>query len=155
MKLGSATGDVTESGHTGWIELIDARWSMSRTIRSAVGIGQNRESTSAYVSELTVTKLIDTASSNLAQNAFVGEAQTCQVDFTRVSKGTEAVFRSIQLTDAIISGLVNEGHGSERPIESLTLNFTVIAITDTTESATGTGGTNSTVTYDLTKAQTS
>jgi type VI secretion system secreted protein Hcp len=154
MKLGSATGDVTESGHTGWIELIDARWSMSRTIRSSVGIGQNRESTSAYVSEMTITKLIDAASSNLAQNAFVGESQTCQIDFTRVNKGQEAVFRSIQLTDAIISGMVNEGHGSERPTETLTLNFTVIAITDTAESETGTGGSNSTVTYDLTKAQT-
>jgi type VI secretion system secreted protein Hcp len=155
MKLGSATGDVTESGHTGWIELINARWGMSRTIRSAVGVGQNRESTSAYVSEMTVSKLIDAASSNLAQNAFVGEAQTCQIDFTRVEKGQEAVFRSVQLTDAVISGLVNEGHGTERPIETLTLNFTVIAITDTAESVSGTGGTNSTVTYDLTKAQTS
>jgi type VI secretion system secreted protein Hcp len=154
MKLGSATGDVTEAGHTGWVELIDARWSMSRTIRSSVGIGQNRESTSAYVSELAVTKLIDSASSNIAQNAFVGESQTCQIDFTRVSKGQEAVFRSVQLTDAIISGLVNEGHGTERPIETLMLNFTVIAITDTAESDSGTAGSNSTVTYDLTKAQT-
>jgi type VI secretion system secreted protein Hcp len=76
------------------------------------------------------SKLIDAASSNLAQNAFVGETQTCQIDFTRVSKGQEAVFRSIQLTDAIISGLVNEGQGADRPIETLTLNFTVIAITD-------------------------
>jgi type VI secretion system secreted protein Hcp len=42
MKLGNASGDVTEAGHTGWIELLDARWSMSRTIRSSVGIGQNR-----------------------------------------------------------------------------------------------------------------
>jgi type VI secretion system secreted protein Hcp len=154
MKLGSATGDVTESGHPQWIELVDMRWSMSRTIRSSVGIGQNRESTSAYVSEMTVSKLIDSASSNLAQNAFVGESQTCQIDFTRVSKGQESVFRSIKLTDAIISGMVNQGQGAERPMETLTLNFTVIAITDTAESDTGTGGSNSTVTYDLTKAQT-
>jgi type VI secretion system secreted protein Hcp len=155
MKLGSAKGDVTEAGHVGQVELIDLRWSMSRTIRSAVGVGTNRESTSAYVSELTVTKYVDSASSNIAQNAFVGETQTCQIDFTRVSKGQEAVFRSISLTDAIISGLVNSGSSSDRPVEVLTLNFTVIAITDTDESETGTAGSNSTVTYDLTKAQTS
>jgi type VI secretion system secreted protein Hcp len=68
MKLGSATGDVTESGHPQWIELVDMRWSMSRTIRSSVGIGQNRESTSAYVSEMTVSKLIDSASRKHARS---------------------------------------------------------------------------------------
>jgi hypothetical protein len=34
MKFGSATGDVTEAGHTGQIELLEARWGMSRLIRS-------------------------------------------------------------------------------------------------------------------------
>ncbi len=154
MKLGSATGDVTEQGHTGWIELIDARWSMSRTIRSSVGVGANRESTSAYVSEMTISKLIDKASGNLAQNAFIGEAQSCQIDFTRVNKGSESVFRSLKLTDTIISGHVHQGHQSDRPTETLTLNFTQIAITDTGESESGTGASPSTVTYDLTKAQT-
>ena len=155
MKLGSAQGDVTEAGHKQWCELIDAKWAMSRTIRSAVGVGSNRESTSAYVSEMTASKLIDSGSSNIAQKAFVGEAQDCTVEFTRVDKGKEAVFRSIKLTNTIISSLVNQGRGTDRPTEVLTLNFTQIAITDTAEGAAGTAGTNSTVTYDLTTAQTS
>ena len=155
MKLGSAKGDVTEAGHVGQVELLDLGWSMSRTIRSAVGIGKNRESTSAYVSEVSVTKFIDSASSDIAQNAFVGKAQDCTIDFTRVDKGQEAVFRSIKLTDTIISGLVNHGVGRDRPTEVVTLNFTEIAITDTDEAASGTAAGNSVVTYDLTKAQTS
>lgn len=155
MKLGSANGDVTEAGHKQWIELISTRWDMSRTIRSAVGIGNNRESTSAYVSELVAKKLIDSASSNIAQNAFVGEAQLCTVEFTRVEKGQEAVFRSIKLQDAIISGLTNHGEGNSRPTEVVTLNFTQIAITDTAEASTGSASGNSTVTYDMTTAQTS
>ena len=156
MKLGGATGDVTEAGHVGQVELLDLSWSMSRTIRSAVGVGQNRESTSAYVSELTVTKYVDSASSNIAQNAFTGKAQDCNIDFTRVDKGQEAVFRSIKLSDAILSGLVNHGTGSERPTETLTLNFTQIDIADTAESAQGTSsGGPAHVIYDLTKAQTS
>ena len=155
MKLGSAKGDVTEAGHKDQVELLDLRWNMSRTIRSAVGIGKNRESSSAYVSEVTVTKLVDSASSDIAQNAFVGKAQDCTIEFTRVDKGQEAVFRSIKLTDAIISGLTNRGQGKERPTEDITLNFTEIAITDTAEAAEGTSGGNSVVTYDLTKAQTS
>jgi type VI secretion system secreted protein Hcp len=154
MKLGSAKGDVTEAGHTGQIELLDIRWNMSRMIRDAVGVGKNRESTSASVSEVTVTKYVDSASSDIAQKAFVGEAQECTIDFTRVDKGQEAVFRKIKLTNAIISNLTNAGTNSERPKEILRLNFTEIAITDTAEAVAGAAGGNSTVTYDLTKAQT-
>ncbi len=155
MKYGGAQGAVSESGHTGWIELMDCRWSMSRSIRSAVGVGTNRESTSAYVSELTATKLVDPASANINQYAFVGQSQACQVDFTRTDKGQEAVFRTIKLTDAIVSGLVNHGHGTDRPTEVITLNFTEIAITDISEGEAGTGGGSSTVTYNLATAQTS
>ncbi len=155
MKYGSAQGDVTESGHKQWIELLSCHWSMARTLRSAVGIGLNRESTSAFVSELSCMKLVDSGSSNLTQNAFVGEAQQCEIDFTRVEKGQEAVFRKITLTDAIISGLVNQGQGKERPTEVLTLNFTEIQITDVAMSAEGEASGQSTVTYNLQTAQTS
>ena len=155
MKLGGASGAVTESGHKNWVELLDCSWNMSRTIRSAVGVGVNRESTSAYVSELVVKKLVDPASSTLTQYAFVGQAQPCQIDFTRVEKGAEAVFRTIKLTDAIISGLLNEGGSSERPVETISLNFIEIAVTDNEESDTGTSsGGPSTTTYNLSTAQT-
>lgn len=36
MKYDSAQGDVTETGHTGQIELLSVEWGMSRTIRDAV-----------------------------------------------------------------------------------------------------------------------
>ena len=154
MKLQGAEGDVTEQGHKNWIELLDARWSMSRTIRSAVGIGKNRESTSAYVSEVTVTKYIDAASKGVANLAFVGKANDTTIEFTRVDKGQEAVFRSIKLTDAIISGLSNQASGSERPVEVLTLNFTKIGITDKEETEDGSDGSQSVTTYNLQTAQT-
>ena len=154
MQFGDAKGAVTESGHKEWIELLECDWSMSRTIRSAVGIGSNRESSSAYVSELTAVKFVDPASKVINNYAFVGQAKACQIDFTRTDKGQEAVFRTLTLTDAIISGLVNEGRGSERPTERLSLNFTQIAIKDNEEDADGTTGGTSTTTYDLTKAQT-
>ena len=154
MQLGSAKGAVTEVAHTGWIELLDCSWSMSRTIRSAVGVGTDRESTTAYVSEMTVTKLVDSASANINQNAFVGQAQPCEIDFTRTDQGKEAVYRKIVLTDAVISGLGNSGNSSDRPTETLTLNFVKIAITDNGELLTGSGGTTSTVTYNLSTAQT-
>lgn len=154
MKYGAAQGAVTETNHTNWVELLDVSWTMTRSIRSAVGVGQNRESTSASVGELTFTKFIDPASSVLTTYAFVGEAKDCEIDFTRVNQGGEVTFRKIKLTNAIVSNLSNSGHGKDRPTEVYRLNFTEIAITDTAETATGSAGSDSTVTYDLTQAKT-
>ena len=154
MKLAGADGDVTEQGHKNWIELLDLQWSMSRTVRSAVGGGKNRESTSAYVSEITVTKYVDSGSKGVATNAFVGKASDVQIDFTRVEKGQEAVFRTLKLTNAIISGLSNKATGGERPVEVIALNFTKIAITDKTAGVDNSAGSQSVTTYNLETAQT-
>ena len=146
LKLGDAKGDVTEQAHTGQIEILDVQWSMSRTIRSAVGVGKQRESTSAYVSEVSLTKYIDSASSKVAQKAFSGVAeQQATIDFTRVDEGSEAVFRTITLKEPIISGLVNSGSSSGRPTEAITLNFTQIEIRDISETDAGSAGSPSTV----------
>jgi len=155
LKYGDAQGDVTETNHKNWVELLDAQWSMSRTIRSAVGIGKNRESTSAYVSELTLTKYIDDSSHTLASYAFVGQAKQAQVDFTRVNDGGETLFRSIILKDAITSSLVNSGHGKDRPVETLTLNFTEITIEDYGQDSSGSKTGPNRLIYDLTEAKTS
>ncbi len=154
MKLGSAVGDVTEAGHKNWIEVLSVSWSTSRRVRSAVGVGKNRESTSAYVSEILIEKLIDSASSNIAQSAFVGQEEPCIIDFTRVDKGQEAILRKVVLMDAIMSSLTTQGTKDGRPTETLTLNFTHITITDIDEAATGASAGTSTVIYDLQLAQT-
>ena len=63
------------------------------------------------------------------------------------------MFRAIKLTDAIISGLVSEGRGSDRPTERVSVSLTRIAVTDVAESVDGSTSTPSTVTCDLTGAQ--
>lgn len=155
LKYGDAQGDVTEVNHTNWVELTDAQWSMSRSIRSSVGIGKNRESTSAYVSELTLTKLVDSSSHTLSTYAFVGQAKEAQLDFTRVNEGGETIFRTIKLKDAITASLVNSGHGKDRPTETLTLNFTEITIEDYGEDSKGNKTGPKRIIYDLTQAKTS
>ncbi len=154
MKVTGADGDVTEEGHKNWIELVECHWNMSRTIRSAVGVGKNRESSSAYVSEMTVTKYIDKASKGVANLAFVGKAGDIQVDHTRVDKGKEATYRSYKLSDAIISSLTVTAVGTERATEVLTLNHTKIEIKDYDENPDGSAGSPSTTTYNLQTAQT-
>jgi type VI secretion system Hcp family effector len=154
MQLGAALGNVTEAAHKGQIEVIETRWSTVREVRSAVGTNKDRNSSSAYVSELKFVKPIDSASFYITQNAFGGQALKCVIDYTRTDKGKEAVWRTITLTDAMITSLVNETPTTGEGREEVSLNFTIIEVSDQTSgSKSTTEGGPFKITYDLGQAE--
>jgi type VI secretion system secreted protein Hcp len=154
MSLGSAQGDVTAESNTGWIELLDCNWGMSRRIRSAVGVGKNRESSTPYVGEISVTKLIDSASSTIQQYAFKAIVNDCTIQYLHTDIGGGKVFRSLQLANCIISSVNSDGGKEERPREYLTLNFTEITVSDIVYTDKDSGGTDSHVIYSLEQSTT-
>ncbi len=156
MKFGSIVGDVTESGHTQWIELHSLQWGIGRGVSSPTGSSADRESSAPSVSEVTVTKVNDTASAGLLSEALQGDGTngaSVEIDLVRTDKGQLTVYQKIMLTNVIISGF-STSSGGDRPSESLSLNFTKIAVTDTPMTPTGTAGSPSTTTYDLAQAKT-
>jgi type VI secretion system secreted protein Hcp len=154
MSLGSAQGDVTAESNQGWIELLDCNWGMSRRIRSAVGVGKSRESTTPYVGEISVTKWIDSASSILQQYAFKAIVNDCTIQYLHTDIGGGKVFRSLQLANCIISSINSDGGSSERPREYLTLNFTEITVSDIVYTDKDSEGTDSHVIYSLEQSTT-
>jgi type VI secretion system secreted protein Hcp len=134
MKFGGIQGDVTAAGHTNWIELNSLQWGVGRGVSSPTGGIADRESSAPNVSEVTVTKDNDTASDGLLTEAFTGDGggngASVQIDFTRTQAGQLVVFQTITLTNVIISGY-STSSGGDRPTESLSLNFTKIAVTNT------------------------
>jgi type VI secretion system secreted protein Hcp len=101
------TGDATAKGHEKWIEL------------SSVQIGQSRSmapngEVPDTVSEIAITKPMDSASMALWKQSLDGEGVTIQIDFVK-SGGT---YLTYTLQNALISGY-QPGH-----TESLSLNFT-------------------------------
>lgn len=157
LKFGSIQGDVTESGHVGWIELNSLQWGLGRGVSSPTGSSENRESSAPSVSEITTTKNYDKATIKLLQDAFegtgAGDGATVQIDFVRTTKGKLDVYLSYELTDVIISGY-SISSGGDTPSESLSFNFVKIKTTVTPMQADGTPGNASSVTYDLGKATT-
>jgi type VI secretion system secreted protein Hcp len=154
MNLGSAKGDVTAQSNQGWIEVLDCSWSMSRRIRSAVGVGKSRESTTPYVGEISVTKFVDSASSAIQQYAFKAIVNDCTIQYIHTDIGGGKVFRSLLLADCIISSVNSDGGSQERPKEYLTLNFTEITVSDTVYTDTDSAGTDSKVVYSLEQSTT-
>ena len=114
-------GNVTAKGYEGWIELESAQMGANRTVPSAAGKGAGK----VHVSEIQVTKLQDAASSALFRESLQGKGKMVVIAF--VKDGAE--YMTIVLRDALISSYSVSGHGgaaSDRPMESLTLNFTQI-----------------------------
>jgi type VI secretion system secreted protein Hcp len=155
MNYNSIPGDVTETGHPKWIELHSFQWGMGRAISTTVGSSAERESSAPSVSEITVTKENDVATGKLMQEAFAGDGQTVKIEFTRTAKDKQEVYLSLTLTNTIISGYSHSSGGSDRPIETLSLNFTKIQFSTTQMTSTGNDGQPDHLIYDLSTAQTS
>jgi type VI secretion system secreted protein Hcp len=158
MKYGGIQGDVTESGHTNWIELSSFQFGVGRGVSSITGSSEDRESSAPSISEITVTKEFDKASAKLLTEAYQGtgdgDAATVQLDFVRTNKGKLDIYSTFTLTNVIISGF-SLSSGGDRPTESLSLNFTKIETKMTPMNADGSSGNPVTVTYDLAQAKSS
>jgi type VI secretion system secreted protein Hcp len=154
MSYDSVPGDVTESGHTKWIEVNSFQWGVGRGISSPVGGSEDRESSAPSISEVVVTKDNDSASVKLLDEAYQGEGKTVKFDFCRTEKSKLQVYLQVTLTNTMISGF-SMSSGGDRPSESVSLNFTKIEYKVTPMGAAGAAGNAATTTYDLAKANVS
>ena len=148
MNYNSIPGDATAEGHEKWIELNSCQWAVGRGISSPTGASADRESTAPSVSEIVVTKATDCSSPKLLNEAYQGEGQKVQIDFCKTDKGKLEVYLTINLENCLISGH-SHSSGSDRPTESLSLNFTKIEFKNTGMGAANDTGSPDSVTYDM------
>ena len=123
LKYGDIKGDVTEPGHSGYIELMSAQWGVGRGVSSPTGGSADREPSVPSVSEIVVTKRSDSASNRLLNESVSGEPVTAAIDFVR--SDDPSVYLRLEMSGTMISAW-SISSNKEDPIESLTLNFTKI-----------------------------
>lgn len=152
VKYGSLTGDVTASGHEGWIEVNSFQWGVGRGISSPTGGSNDRESSAPSVSEIVVTKPADIASAPLLNEAFQGEGVDVTIDFCKTDKGVLEVYQTYTLSETMISGF-STSSGGDRPSESLSFNFTKIEYKFINMKAGNDAGSPYPVSYDLAQAK--
>jgi len=146
LKYAAVKGDVTSDGHKDWIAISSFQWGIGRGIASSQGSQLNRQASGASVSEITVTKNLDNSSPGLLQDLFKGILKNdVVIDWTEVTDNS--VFFSIATNNTGLAGY-SFSSGGDRPSESLSLNFTKIAITNTVTDPQG-AKTPTTVTYDV------
>jgi len=124
LKYGDIKGEAREAAHSSWIEV----WSVSYGSRNPNTSGPGGGSGTAPVrsNDITVAKSLDSTSPLLFQESISGKAVPAIIDFVREGGGT---YLRYELTDAMISSFSTSAGGSSAK-ESLTLNFSKIAIKD-------------------------
>lgn len=129
MKYGSINGSTTTEGFADWIECSSFQWGAGRAIASARGSGTNREASEPSISEITISKLFDPASSAmLFQEAVMGEmTNDVTFKFTTTSKGVVETYLEVNLNEAGISGY-SASSGGDKPSESISINFGKIEV---------------------------
>lgn len=155
IQIDGIKGEVTAKGYEGWIEVGSAQWGVSRAISSSAGVA-NREASTPSISEITLTKTLDSTSPALFLNAVGGGATpgggTVKLRLVDTTAGT--VFYELTLSNVLVSSQSNSAStGDGRPQESISLNFTKIEMKYIPTDAKGAPGTPVTAGYDLATAK--
>lgn len=124
LNVDGIEGDVTASGHEGWMECQSLQWGVGREIRTPTGGSQERESSAPSVSDVTVTKLMDKSTPALFTEACVGKSKRVRIDLVQSGDQLET-YLSYTLTNSLVSGYSISSAG-DRPTESISFNFTKI-----------------------------
>lgn len=133
-KIADFEGDVKTKGFEKHIELYSFNFGIGRHFGSPTRGSQGREGAEVHVSEITITKHVDSASPKLFLESLQGKHDNkVAVSWTTTKADQVATYLKIELEGTAISGYSVAGGGGETdtPTESITLNFTKIQYTYT------------------------
>jgi type VI secretion system secreted protein Hcp len=125
MNYDGIDGSVTAAGHEKWIELHSCQMGVGRHVTNPTGRGENREASAPAVSEIVVTKTTDAASTGLFRESLWGEGKMVKIDFCTTDKDKFEPYLQLELENTMVSSY-SVSSGGDRPMESLSLNFTKI-----------------------------
>jgi len=121
-------GDSTVAGHENWITIDSFQWGVGRGISHSAG-GKDRDTSNPSFSEVTLSKSMDVASTELWRQAVCGKSlgdATIHFIQTGGSDAKEQAFYEITLSEAIVSSY-SASSGGDRPSESISINFTKVS----------------------------
>ncbi len=147
MNFPDITGAVTTDGYEGWIECLSISWGTMRHVVSATGQSSVRETSRPSVQEMTVMKVLDSASNALLQAGIQGAAKDVTINFVKTDKGELESYLTYVLGSSLVSSYAVSS-GGDRPTEVFSLNFLSIESTMTTVNPDGSPGDPDVMSHD-------
>ena len=117
-------GGATEKNHEGWVKVDSLQFGVGRHLNDPYGHASSRETGFPKVSEVHVTKGMDTASIELfGWSVGKFDAKDVKVDIVSTGRG-DTPFTTYTLANAVISGYSIAAGRDGLPTESISFNFT-------------------------------
>jgi type VI secretion system secreted protein Hcp len=121
LKLDGIKGESKDAKHKDEIHIESFSWGMSQT--GHFGAGGGGGAGKVAVHDISVTKFLDKSSAALMLNCCSGKHIPNGLITVRKAGDKPLEYLKIKLTDILISGVQEAGHGSDLLTENVTLNF--------------------------------
>ena len=143
-------GNVTADGYDGgWIKLDSMQVGIGRGISMEAGNMSNREATRPSLSEVSISKVMDSASSGLFKESLTGDAGVpVIIDIVKTGADKIEKYVSYELENCLVSSY-SVSAGDAAPSEGISLSFSKMTMSYTASDRTNKGGTPERVGYDL------
>ena len=128
LKYSDVAGDVTEADHVDWVECDSATFGVSRSLSTKPGQGKDRESSAPVIGELTLTTKMDKTSPRFFELACAGKGEDAKIHFVQTTAAGVETYMEYTLTNTLIGNYSVSSQG-DRPVETISLNFTRIEMT--------------------------
>jgi type VI secretion system secreted protein Hcp len=144
-------GESKAKGHEGdkgWIEIESVQLGSNRSISSPVGQSSKREASAPSISEIIVTKRTDSTSPLIFQESLIGKGGKVEIHLAQAHADKLENFMELTLTNTLVSSYQASSSG-DRPMESVSFNFTKIELKYIPYDDTQGAGTPTSSSYDL------
>ncbi|MBP2298719.1 Hcp family type VI secretion system effector [Azospirillum picis] len=148
LKYEGIDGEATHETHKKWLDVGSLQWGVGRAISTPSGSTANREASEPSVSEVTITKLMDSSSPKFFVESCTG-AVSKKVQIHLVTTGSPGnTYAEYTLTNALVSAY-SMSSGGDRPSESISISFTKMEYKFIPYDDKNKAGTPISVSYDL------
>jgi len=125
------TGESSDSGHSGWMDVESISWGVGRQITSNSSTAGDRESSNAVISDLQIVRLMDSATPKVFIESCCGTGKQVVIHLTKTGKGSGAdIFMEYTLKNALISNYSVDASAqhNHRPTETITISFVDVEV---------------------------
>ncbi|MEI4482823.1 MULTISPECIES: Hcp family type VI secretion system effector [unclassified Phyllobacterium] len=123
LQLDGIQGDATQETHKRWMDIEAIHWNVARRMNTSAGSAANREASEPTISEVILTKVSDSSSTKLFQEAVSGRSGKLATIHLVTTGNPGETYIEYKLTNTLIANYSIDSNG-DRPVETLRLNFT-------------------------------
>lgn len=127
LELDGVQGDATHEQHKKWMDIESIHWNVARNMNTSAGSAANREASEPVVSEVVLTKVSDSSSTKLFQEACSGRTGKRAVIHLVTTGNPGDTYIEYTLTNTLIANYSIDSNG-DRPMETVRLNFTKMEV---------------------------